>query len=514
MGFIKAFAGALGGTMADQWKDFLVPPRNVAPTAAIFPAIAQGQNAGRGSNTKASEDIITNGSKIIVPEGYGLITLQDGEITGFIAEPGGFIYSSEDQNSKSIFAGDGIVSPTVTTSWERFKFGGQPGTRQLAFYINLKEIPNNRFGTQSEIYWDDAYLGAQVGAITRGTYTLRIVDPILLVKQFVPLTYLSASARVFDFSDLDNDAASQLFNEVVGSLAQAFSLYTNDPSQGNRISRIQSDSVGFAQSLSQAVEQGYRWTSDRGLTIEKVALQAIEYDEDTRKLLSDVKKADALGGARGNAFMQQAAARGFQAAGESGGGGAGMAFLGMGMNAAGGAAGGLQQPVAPGHQPAYQQVPQQAYAPPQQGQPGYAPHQPAQGYGQQQGYAPPQPQQSYAPPQGQPQQGYAPPQGQPQQGYAPPQPPQGYAPPPPAQGGTPPPPQGQPVQDGPPQAQPGQGATPPPPQPPQEQSPPEPAAAPPQEDPVAKLGQLKQMLDQGLITQADYDAAKNKFLGL
>ena len=229
-------------------------------------------------------------------------------------------------------------------------------------------------------------------------------NPILFVKQFVPLTYLSASPRVFDFTDFDNDAATQLFNEVVGSLAQAFSLYTNDPSQGNRITRIQSDSVGFAQSLSAAVEQNYRWTSDRGLTIVKVALTAIEYDEDTRALLSDVKKADALGGARGNSFMQQAAARGIQAAGEGDGGAAGMAFLGMGMNAAGGAMSGLQQPPTP----------------------------------------PPHQQQAPAP-----------------------------APAPAA-----------------------------------------PAAAPAAEDPVAKLTQLKTLLDQGLITQEDFDAAKNKVLGL
>ena len=350
MGFIKAFSGALGGTFADQWKDFLVPPANLAPSAAVFPAVSQSQNAGRGSNTKGSTNIITNGSTILVPEGYGLLTFENGQITGFIGEPGGFIYSSDNQNSQSFFAGDGIISSTIKTSWERFKFGGQPGAQQMAFYVNLKEIPNNRFGTQSEIYWDDAYLGAQVGAITRGTYSLRIVDPILLVKQFVPLAYLTSDARVFDFSDLDNDAASQLFTEVVGSLSAAFSNYTNDPSKGNRITRIQGDAIGFAQSLAQAVEDGYQWTTDRGLTIVKVALAAIEYDEDTRALLSDVKKADALGGARGNSFAQQAVARGLQSAGENpggGGGGAGMAFLGMGANMAGGAAGALQQPNTP-----------------------------------------------------------------------------------------------------------------------------------------------------------------------
>ncbi len=344
MGLIKAFSGAIGGMFADQWKDFLMPQPNVPGTAALFKAVPQGQNAGRGSNTSASSGIITNGSRIVVPEGTALILMQEGAITGLVAEPGGFEYRSDDVNSQSIFAGDGIISPLIKMSWERFKFGGQPGSQQSAFYVNLKEIPNNRFGTQSEIYWDDAYLGAQVGAVTRGTYTMKIVDPILFVKNFVPSKYLQSGASIFDFADMDNDAGAQLFNEVVGSLSAAFSNYVNDPTKGNRITKIQGDQIGFAQSLSQAVEDGYQWRTDRGLEIVKVALTAIEYDDDTKTLLSDVKKADALSGARGNSFMQQSVARGMQAAGENpAGGGMGMAFMGMGMNAAGGMMGGMQQ---------------------------------------------------------------------------------------------------------------------------------------------------------------------------
>ena len=34
------------------------------------------------------------------------------------------------------------------------------------------------------------------------------------------------------------------------------------------------------------------------------------------------------------------------------------------------------------------------------------------------------------------------------------------------------------------------------------------------DDPIAKLKKAKEMLDLGLITQADYDAAKAKALGL
>ncbi len=422
MGFIKAFTGALGGTFADQWQDFYMPQENVPATAALFPAVAKGTNNGRGENTKGSENVISNGSKFVVPEGTALITLQDGAITGFIAEPGGFEFRSDDPNSQSMFAGDGIFGQTLKQTWERVKFGGQPASQQLAFYVNLKEIPNNRFGTQSEIYWDDAFFGTQVGAVTRGTYTLKIVDPLLFVKNFVPAQYLQPNAPVFDFADMDNAAGEQLFNEVVGTLSAAFSNYTNDPSKGNRISKIQGDQIGFAQAMAQAVEDAYQWKTTRGLEIVKTAILAIEYDEDTKELMKDVKKADALSGARGNSFMQQSVARGMQAAGENGGG-SGMAFMGMGMNMAGGMMGGMQQPATQSsYQPAFNQQPVQPVQQPMQ---------------------------------------------QPVAGPA--------------------------VEQQPAVA---------------------PAPQPTQEDPYAKLTEMKKLLDAGVITQADFDAAKAKLLGL
>ena len=345
MGLIQATVGAVGGMLADQWKDFYTVPSGLPATAALFAAVPQGTNAGRGSNTKGSQNIITNGSKIVVPEGYGLLLFQDGKITGFAAEPGGYIWQSDDINSQSIFAGDGIVSPLIRQSWERFKFGGQPGAQQAAFFVSLKELPDNRFGTQSEIYWDDGFLNTQVGAVTRGSYTLKIVDPILFVKNFVPAKYLQPGGPVFDFTDMENAAASQLFNEVVSSLAPAFSLYTNDVDKANRISNLQRDSLGFAKSLSAAVENGYQWQSDRGLVIAKVAIVSIEYDANTRELLKTVQRADALAGSRGNSNLQASIAAGVQAAGEEGGS-AGLVGIGMAGGMLGGL-GGLQQPATP-----------------------------------------------------------------------------------------------------------------------------------------------------------------------
>ncbi|EYR62438.1 virion core protein (lumpy skin disease virus) [Actinotalea ferrariae CF5-4] len=340
MGLFKAAAfDALHGVLADQWKDFYTVPDGLPPTAALFAAVRRSTDSGRGVNTSGSDGVISNGSRIVVPEGYAVVLLQDGGVTGLVTEPGGYEWRSDAPDSRSVFAGDGLVGP-LKASWDRFRFGGRPQAQQHAFFVSMKELPNNRFGTASEIYWDDAYLSAQAGAVVRGTYTLRIADPILFIRNWVPAQYLRPGV-VFDFADPRNDAAAQLFHEVVGCIAQALSIYTNDPSNGNRITRIQQDVVGVAQSLSDAVERAYRWRSTRGLEVVSTAILGLEYDEPTRELLRTVQRADALLGARGNSNMQASVAAGLHAAGESGGA-AGM--LGLAIAAGASGAAGLQQP--------------------------------------------------------------------------------------------------------------------------------------------------------------------------
>ncbi len=345
MGFVKAFSGALGGSLADQWKDFYTVPQNIGPGVAVCPAVQSRVNVVRSSNVSGSGGVITNGSLILVPEGFALITMEAGAVTGFVSDPGGYEWSSSDINSKSFFDGDGFTDSLVKQTWERFKFRGTPASSQVAVFVNLKEIPNNKFGTQGQIYWDDRYLNTQAGAIAHGTYTLKIVDPILFLKGFVPARYYSGGSAAFDFHDFENAAAEQVFTEVVGSLAAAFSAYANDPSKGNRITSIQRDGVGFAQALSKVVESGYAWRRDRGLSIVNATIMAIDYDEDTKNLISTVKRADALMGARGSANLQASFAEGIQAAGYNPDGGAlGMAFMAMGMQGAAGSVGMLQQP--------------------------------------------------------------------------------------------------------------------------------------------------------------------------
>jgi len=334
MGFIRAFVGSLQGTFADQWKDYIMPRADLSATTGLIEGVPKVKSLG-------SKHIITDGSRILVPEGMALVMMQDGGITGYIDQAGGYTYSTKELNSQSFFNSNTTLATTLATSIERFKFNGTPGVSQQVFYINLKEIPNNRFGTQSQIFFDDAFLNTQVGATTRGTYSIQIKDPILFVKEFVPAQYLAKNAPAFDFADTNNQAASQMFNEVVASLAGAFATYVNQDDKQNRISNIQRDTFGFAKALAIAIEQQYQWQSKRGLEITNVAIVAIEYDKNTQQLLSEVQRADALMGARGNSNLQAATARGIEAAGQNGG--SGLAFMGMGVNAVGGINQSMQQ---------------------------------------------------------------------------------------------------------------------------------------------------------------------------
>ena len=339
MGLIQAVAGAIGGTLADQWKDFYSISPNLAPTVAISAAMKQGDSANRGANDSGSDRIISNGSKIIVPSGYGLVLVQDGAFTGFVTEPGGYIWDTEADDTSSVFASNGFWSPLLKTSWERLKFGGRPSSEQQAFFVSLQELGNNKFSSASEIYWDDKYLNSQVGAMVRGVFSIRLQNPLLFLTTMVPPVYFK-NGKNFDLTDLDNPTAQQLFNEVVGSLSGAFSNYVNDPDKENRITQIQRDSVGFAQSLASVVNRDYSWEESRGISIVSTSVVAIEYDEATKEVLKTVQRADSLMGQRGNSNLQASIAAGMESAGSVEGA---SGILGLGIASGSVGLGNIQQ---------------------------------------------------------------------------------------------------------------------------------------------------------------------------
>ena len=100
MGLIKAGIGALGGTLADQWKEFFYC--EALPNDVLMRK-GEKRVSGRSSNTKGNDNIISNGSGIAVADGQCMIIVEQGKIVEVCAEPGEFTYDSSTE--PSIFAG-------------------------------------------------------------------------------------------------------------------------------------------------------------------------------------------------------------------------------------------------------------------------------------------------------------------------------------------------------------------------------------------------------------------------
>ena len=70
MGLIKAALGAVGGVLADQWKEFFYCD---SLPETVLAAKGQKRVSGRSSNTKGSDNIISSGSVIAVADGQCMI---------------------------------------------------------------------------------------------------------------------------------------------------------------------------------------------------------------------------------------------------------------------------------------------------------------------------------------------------------------------------------------------------------------------------------------------------------
>ena len=81
MGLIRAAVGAVGGTMADQWREFFYCEAMDADTLVVK---GQKQVGRRSSNTKGSENIISNGSGIAVADGQCMMIVEQAKLWKFV----------------------------------------------------------------------------------------------------------------------------------------------------------------------------------------------------------------------------------------------------------------------------------------------------------------------------------------------------------------------------------------------------------------------------------------------
>ena len=319
MGLIKAGIGALGGVLADQWKEFFYCESLENDVLMVKGTKRIG---GRSSNTKGSDNIISNGSGIAVADGQCMIIVEQGKVVEVCAEPGEFTYDSSTE--PSIFAGKfgESLKNTFKAIGKRFTYGGDTGKDQRVYYFNTKEILDNKFGTPNPFMFEVVNkrigMSRTVQVRCNGIYSYRITDPLLF--------YTKIAGNVSDEYRRD-EIDMQLKTEFISALQPAFAKLTE---LELRPAQIPAHTTELKNAMNEAL--AVEWTQRRGISVESIALNPITLTPEDMQKINQMEDAATMGS---NPFMMagrmtDAQANAMEAAANNEAG-AMTGFLGMGM---------------------------------------------------------------------------------------------------------------------------------------------------------------------------------------
>ena len=394
MGLIKLVMDTAGGVISDQFLEYFYCDTIDNNTLMVKGTKVQ---TARGQNNKASDNIISNGSKIVINEGQCMMIVDNGAIVEVSAEAGEYVFHNNTE--PSIFAGK--FGESIVASFKqfgrRFTYGGETGHDQRVYYFNTKIITDNKYGTASPIPFrvidKNISLDIEIGIRSHGEFSYTLVDPIIFYKKLAG----NVTDR-YDKADLNK----QLTAELVHAFQPAF---TRVADQGVRYYQLTGNVDVISKETKKELEN---WKEDYGVELDKLTLRSATASEKDQDMIKELQKNAVFRSAdMAAAHLVSAQADAMKAAASNTSTGPMMAFAGMNMaNAAGGA----NSTALYGMAQQQQMMQNQQYG-------GYQQGMPQQGYQQgmpQQGYQQGQPQQGYQ--QGMSQQGYQQ-QGQPQQGY-------------------------------------------------------------------------------------------------
>ena len=320
MGLIKALSGAVGGTLADQWKEFFYCDALSSDTLMIK---GEKRVSGRSSNTKGNDNIISNGSGIAVADGQCMMIVEQGKIVEVCAEPGEYTYDKSTE--PSIFTGPlgkGIID-TFKTIGKRFTYGGDTGKDQRVYYFNTKELIDNKFGTPNPIPFRvvDANIGLDIDVSVRcsGVYSYKIADPLLFYTNVC-----GNVEREYTRDTIDG----QLKTEFISALQPAFGKLSE---LGLRPNQIVAHNTDLENAMNSALSA--KWGELRGLKVVSIALGSVTLPEEDAELIKKAQHAAILRDpSMGAATLVGAQAEAMKAAAANENG-AMMGFMGMGMAA-------------------------------------------------------------------------------------------------------------------------------------------------------------------------------------
>ncbi|MCI9226482.1 MAG: SPFH domain-containing protein [Dorea sp.] len=318
MGLIKAAWNAASGTLADQWKEYFYCD---AMDADVLVARGVRHVSGRSSNRKGEDNVITDGSHIAVANGQCMIIVEDGKVIDACAEPGAYTYDTK--TSPSVFGGSFVegLKGIAKEAWRRFEFGGGAGRDQRIYYVNIKEIPGNKYGTPNPVPFRvvDRNIGLDVDISIRcnGEYSYRIVNPMVFYANVC-----GNAGYVYTRDQID----SMLKSELLTALQPAFARISE---MGIRYSALPGHTMELSDALNEVLSK--KWTELRGIMVYSLGVNSVTASKEDEDMIKQLQKsavmrdpnmaAATLAGAQADAMRM--------AAGNKGGAMSG--FMGMGM---------------------------------------------------------------------------------------------------------------------------------------------------------------------------------------
>ena len=276
MGLLKAAIGSFSGTFADQWKEYFTCDSLSEDILAVKGVKHGGR---RSSNTKGSENVISNGSGIVVADGQCMMIVDGGKVVEFAAEPGEYTFDSSLE--PSVFYGGfgkGLLE-TFKTMGRRFTYGGDEARDQRVYYFNTKELLGNKFGTANPVPFRlmDRRIDLDVDLSVRcaGTYSYRISDPI---------KFYSSISGNFDGEYRRSALDPQLKSEFISALQPAFGELSR---LGLRPNEIVAHTEELERALNKALSQ--EWGSLRGLEVVSVAIATLTIPEEDQALIKEAQ---------------------------------------------------------------------------------------------------------------------------------------------------------------------------------------------------------------------------------
>lgn len=317
MGLLKALMGSVGGTLADQWKEYFYCDSMPEDVLAVK---GKKRVSGRSAN-RENDNIITNGSVIAVADGQAMMIVDQGKVVEFTAEPGEFTYDASSE--PTIFCGDlgTSIMETFKTVGKRFTFGGEKAKDQRVYYFNLKELVGSKYGTPSPVPFRvvDRNIGLdwEISVRCFGEYSFHICDPLLF--------YTNVCGNITEDYTRDR-LEGQMKTELLTALQPAFARISE---MGIRYSSLPAHTMELADILNQVLSK--KWRELRGIEIVSFGVSSIKASEEDEKMLKDMQRTAVFSNPNMAAAYDVMARGDAMKAAASNTAGAATGFMGMGM---------------------------------------------------------------------------------------------------------------------------------------------------------------------------------------